>query len=69
MPTYSYRCPNCGHQFELFHSISDSSDKNCPECDTVADRLMGAGAGISFKSSSGGSKAYVPPPPPRGGFT
>jgi predicted nucleic acid-binding Zn ribbon protein len=25
MPTYDYRCPQCGHEYEAFQKISDQS--------------------------------------------
>ena len=41
MPTYNYKCSECGHQFELFQSMKDEPLKTCPECsrDTL-DRLV-----------------------------
>jgi len=51
MPTYVYRCKNCKHRFELFHSISDDSVKRCPRCKSKAERIPAAGAGILFKGS------------------
>lgn len=50
MPTYVYRCEN-GHTFELFHSISDESEKHCPECEAPAKRIPAGGAGLLFKGS------------------
>jgi putative FmdB family regulatory protein len=45
MPTYDYRCNACGHEFELFQSMSDPVKKKCPECSKLAlERLIGAGA-------------------------
>lgn len=32
MPFYEYGCKACGHIFEEFHAISDSSIEVCPEC-------------------------------------
>lgn len=41
MPTYNYKCSDCGHQFETVQSMKDDPLKNCPECskDTL-DRLV-----------------------------
>ena len=50
MPTYVYRCEQ-GHTFELFHSISDDSQKRCPECGAEAKRVPAGGAGLLFKGS------------------
>ena len=50
MPTYDYRCNACGHEFELFQSMSDSVKKKCPECSRLAlERLIGTGAAVLFK--------------------
>ena len=52
MPTYDYKCKACGHQFELFHGMSEPARRKCPECGKLAlVRLFGAGAGIIFKGS------------------
>lgn len=35
MPTYTYLCKNCGHEFELFKKIVDRKvpeGDNCPHC-------------------------------------
>jgi putative FmdB family regulatory protein len=51
MPTYSYRCPNCGHEYDKFQKISDTSSVACPECGTPGERQISGGAGILFKGS------------------
>jgi putative FmdB family regulatory protein len=51
MPTYDYRCTQCGHVFELFHSIKDDTVKHCPQCDAPAERVPSGGAGLLFKGS------------------
>jgi len=52
MPTYDYRCTKCGHEFELFQSMSDSPKRKCPECGKLAlERLIGTGAAVIFKGS------------------
>lgn len=52
MPTYDYKCENCGHQFETFQSIKADPLKKCPECgEESLKRLIGAGAGLIFKGS------------------
>lgn len=32
MPTYDFRCNQCGHRFSLLTSISGRKDAHCPEC-------------------------------------
>ena len=52
MPTYDYVCEACGHEWELFQSMSDAPDKTCPECrKRKARRRIGLGAGLIFKGS------------------
>ena len=52
MPTYSYKCNSCEHQFDVMQGINDERLKTCPECnkDTLK-RLLGTGAGFLFKGS------------------
>ena len=51
MPTYEYKCTECGHEFELFQSMTDKPVKICPECCGKVKRLIGGGAGLIFKGS------------------
>lgn len=52
MPTYEYRCGNCGHEFEQFQSITAKSLRKCPACGkNKLSRLIGTGAGVIFKGS------------------
>ena len=52
MPTYDYECDSCGHEFELFQSITAAVKKKCPDCGKLKlRRLFGAGAAIVFKGS------------------
>jgi putative FmdB family regulatory protein len=50
MPTYEYVCESCGHDMEVFQSMSEDPLKQCPSCETPAlKRKIGLGAGIIFK--------------------
>ena len=50
MPTYDYACKECGHQFELFQSMTARVKRKCPQCGKNGlERLIGAGAGFLFK--------------------
>jgi putative FmdB family regulatory protein len=51
MPTYAYRCPACGHEFEKFHKITVKSRPRCPRCGKAAVRVITGGAGLLFKGS------------------
>ena len=51
MPTYDYKCTQCGHDFEMFQSMSESHIKKCPECGGNVRRLVGGGSGLIFKGS------------------
>jgi putative FmdB family regulatory protein len=52
MPTYDYECDACGHEFELFQSISEPVKRKCPECGKPKlRRLFGTGAAVVFKGS------------------
>ncbi len=51
MPTYEYRCKQCGHLFEAFQSISAEPLSDCPICNGTVQRLIGGGNGLIFKGS------------------
>ncbi len=51
MPTYSYRCPQCGFGYDKFQKISDTTLAKCPECGTRGERVITGGAGLLFKGS------------------
>ena len=54
MPTYQYRCRQCGEEFEKVQSFSDDSTPKCTGCGTRSkknvSKVFGA-IGISFKGS------------------
>ena len=51
MPTYAYRCPSCGHEYERLQKITDKTLAKCPECGTRGQRQISGGAGLVFKGS------------------
>ncbi len=51
MPTYEYRCPECGNEFEKFQKMSDEPVAECPECGAASERRLSGGAGLLFKGS------------------
>jgi putative FmdB family regulatory protein len=50
MPTYGYRCGDCGHQFEIVQRLSDEPLKACPKCTGKLSKVLYP-VGISFKGS------------------
>jgi putative FmdB family regulatory protein len=51
MPTYDYKCLDCGYKFEEFQSITAPLLSKCPKCRGNLKRLIGAGSGPIFKGS------------------
>jgi putative FmdB family regulatory protein len=51
MPIYTYRCENCGVQFERQQHFSDPPLTKCPECNKKALRKVYVPVGIVFKGS------------------
>ncbi len=52
MPTYEYRCRACGHEFEVFQSITARARRKCPECEKNGlERLISGGGAVLFKGT------------------
>ncbi|MCF7853677.1 MAG: zinc ribbon domain-containing protein [Candidatus Pacebacteria bacterium] len=51
MPTYEYKCTQCGNRFEVFQQMTDDPLTTCRQCSGELKRLIGSGAGIIFKGS------------------
>lgn len=51
MPIYTYRCENCGVQFDRQQRFSDAPLTRCPECGEDALRKVYTPVGIVFKGS------------------
>jgi putative FmdB family regulatory protein len=51
MPIYTYRCENCGIQFERQQKFSDQPLTRCPECSKKSLRKVYQPVGIVFKGS------------------
>ena len=49
MPVYTYRCENCGVQFEKTQKFSDQPLTRCPECNHKSLRKVYMPVGIVFK--------------------
>lgn len=50
MPTYSYRCTECGTAFDIQQSFSDDSLTECPTCQGRLRKLFSA-VGVTFNGS------------------
>ncbi len=51
MPVYTYRCKNCGVQFDKQQKFSDPPLTRCPECSKKALQKVYQPVGIVFKGS------------------
>ncbi len=52
MPTYEYRCSDCGHEFEELQSITAKPLIKCPACGKPSlKRLVSGGGGMIFKGN------------------
>lgn len=50
MPTYSYRCTDCGNAFDIQQAFTDDSLTECPTCDGKLRKLFSA-VGVTFNGS------------------
>jgi putative FmdB family regulatory protein len=50
MPTYVYRCQQCGHRFEAWQHMSDDPLTTCPQCQGAVQRVLFP-ASVLFKGS------------------
>jgi putative FmdB family regulatory protein len=50
LPTYAYRCHDCGYAFDVVQSFTDDSLTVCPECSGVLRKQFGHIA-VTFKGS------------------
>lgn len=50
MPTYSYRCTECGNAFDIQQSFSDDSLTVCPVCSGKLRKIFSA-VGVTFNGS------------------
>ncbi len=51
MPVYTYRCENCGIEFDYQQSFNDANLSVCPECDDKSLHRVYRPVGIVFKGS------------------
>lgn len=50
MPTYEYKCPQCGSAFEAVQKMTAKPGARCPECGGKAERQLSASS-LVFKGS------------------
>ncbi len=50
MPTYSYLCDSCGHDFEIVQRFAEDPLTECPECGSRIRRVIQP-VGVVFKGS------------------
>ena len=51
MPTYEYKCKDCGHQFDIVQSFTDDALTTCPDCKKKTLRKVFSPPGVTFKGS------------------
>ena len=50
MPTYQYRCTECGHDLEAVQKFTDAALTECPNCGGQLRKVFNA-VGVVFKGS------------------
>lgn len=50
MPTYSYKCTECGTAFDIQQSFTDDSLTVCPNCEGKLRKVFNA-VGVTFNGS------------------
>ena len=50
MPTYAYRCADCGHAFDTYQQFSEAALTECPECGGKLRKVFGS-LGVTFNGS------------------
>jgi putative FmdB family regulatory protein len=50
VPTYSYACTECGHEFDAVQSIRDATLTSCPSCQGALRKVFHP-VGVAFKGS------------------
>jgi putative FmdB family regulatory protein len=52
MPTYDYRCENCGEEIEIFQSMKAKPVTLCPKCGhETLKKMVSMPAGLIFKGT------------------
>jgi putative FmdB family regulatory protein len=71
MPTYEYRCRDCGHTFEVVQKMTDEPLAVCPDCGGELRKVFAVPAiafkGSGFYATDHGKKAKRPSETPEKG--
>lgn len=52
MPTYTYKCKECEHQFDVMQKMSDDKLKDCPECEKESlEKIITQTTGFQLKGN------------------
>ncbi|WIB13515.1 zinc ribbon domain-containing protein [Curtobacterium sp. MCPF17_052] len=66
MPTYSYRCTECGNAFDIKQSFSDDTLTECPVCGGVLRKVFSP-VGVTFNGGGFYRTDSRPTPKSEGG--
>ncbi|MBM7474291.1 FmdB family zinc ribbon protein [Curtobacterium herbarum] len=66
MPTYSYRCTECGNAFDIKQSFSDDALTECPVCGGVLRKVFSP-VGVTFNGGGFYRTDSRPAPKSEGG--
>jgi putative FmdB family regulatory protein len=64
MPTYEYRCNDCGHELEAFQKITEPAMKLCPQCNKEALERLISGGNFVLKGGGWYKDLYSSPQKP-----
>jgi putative FmdB family regulatory protein len=51
VPTYSYACSSCGHDFDQYQAFTDNALTVCPNCGEATLRKVFSNIGVTFNGS------------------
>jgi len=51
MPIYTYRCSNCGHEYDHNQGLKEPNPETCPTCGKAALQRVYKPIGLVFKGS------------------
>lgn len=49
MPVYEYRCPECGHGFDLIQPMDAEKVADCEKCGAPAKRVFSARVAVKYE--------------------